>query len=381
MKFITQLSRVLVGALFIFSGLIKLNDPKGFSYKLDEYFAPDVLNLSFLQPVALELAVFIVILEVLLGVALLIGSWKKLTSWLLLLMIAFFTFLTFYSAYFNKVTDCGCFGDAIPLTPWQSFGKDVILLVLILIVFFHRQYINPVFSRKGRLAVMACSLAGCIFLGVYVLNHLPVKDFRPYAVGKSIVEGRKPAEEVGKKPTVYGTIYYLKNQDNGEEVKVSSQAYVDEKWYQKKEYNMLSDKTETVVLEKGYEPPIHDFVMLLDDEDKTEELLSEEAVFILVSYDITETAPEAYPAINKFADQAQESGIPFYGLSASLPTVVEQWRHELQTPFPFATMDETTLKTIVRANPGVVLLKEGVVAGKWHHQDLPAFEDVEKELL
>ena len=119
MKFVTHFSRIVVGALFIFSGLIKLNDPVGFSFKLDEYFGADVLNLTFLQPIALELAVFIVILEVLLGVALLIGFWKNITSWLLLLMIVFFTFLTFYSAYFNKVTDCGCFGDAIPLTPWD----------------------------------------------------------------------------------------------------------------------------------------------------------------------------------------------------------------------------------------------------------------------
>ena len=147
MKFITQISRLLVGTLFIFSGLIKLNDPMGFSFKLDEYFAPDVLNMPFLQPYALSLAVFIVILEVLLGVALLLGHPKKITAWLLLLMIVFFTFLTFYSAYFNKVTDCGCFGDAIPLTPWESFGKDVVLTLLILIIFTNLKYIKPLFSN------------------------------------------------------------------------------------------------------------------------------------------------------------------------------------------------------------------------------------------
>jgi len=381
MKFITQISRVLVGALFIFSGLIKLNDPLGFSYKLDEYFAPDVLNLTFLQPLALEMAVIIVILEVLLGVALLIGSWKKLTSWLLLLMIVFFTFLTFYSAYFNKVTDCGCFGDAIPLTPWESFGKDVILLVLILIVFTHRQYINPLFNKVGRLGIMVVTLIGCIFLGYHVLNHLPVEDFRAYAVGKSITEGRKSAEELGKTPTEYGTIYYLQNKNTGEQVKVSSKAYVDEKWYEKKNYEMLTDRTETVILKKGYEPPIHDFVMLMDGEDRTEELLAEPAVFMMISYDITKTEEGAYEKVNRFAENAQQAGIPFYGFSASLPALVEQKRHELQTPFPFATMDETTLKTIVRANPGVVLLQNGTVTAKWHYNDLPDFEQVKKELL
>ena len=135
MKILVGISRIVVGILFIFSGLIKLNDPIGFSFKLQDYFAPGVLDLEFLIPYSLLLAIFIVIFEVLLGVMLLVGYLRKFTVWSLLLMIVFFTFLTFYSAYFNKVTDCGCFGDAIKLTPWESFTKDVILLVFILILF------------------------------------------------------------------------------------------------------------------------------------------------------------------------------------------------------------------------------------------------------
>ena len=154
MKLITQISRILVGALFIFSGLIKLNDPMGFAFKLNDYFAADVLNMPFLLDYTLPMALFIVILEVILGIALLIGQWRNLTAWLLLLMIVFFTFLTFYSAYFNKVTDCGCFGDAIPLTPWQSFGKDVVLTVLIAIIFFNRNYIKPLTSSKIQYGIL-----------------------------------------------------------------------------------------------------------------------------------------------------------------------------------------------------------------------------------
>ena len=133
MKYIVGIARTIVGLLFIISGLIKLNDPVGFSFKLQDYFAPEVLNLEFLVPYALLLAIILVIVEVVLGIFLLLGHFKKFTLWALLLMIVFFTFLTFYSAYFNKVTDCGCFGDAMPLTPWESFSKDVVLLVLILI--------------------------------------------------------------------------------------------------------------------------------------------------------------------------------------------------------------------------------------------------------
>ncbi len=381
MRFITQLSRILVGGLFIFSGLIKLNDPVGFSFKLDEYFGADVLNLTFLQPLALPMAVFIVILEVLLGVALLMGFWKKLTAWLLLLMIVFFTFLTFYSAYFNKVTDCGCFGDAIPLTPWESFGKDVVLTVLILIIFLNQKYINPVFTQRGRAGVMLASLALCIWFGRHVLNHLPAKDFRAYAEGKSIVEGMKSAEELGLKPTRYGTIYYLKNKETGKEQKVTSEEYVQDKWYQKKEWEMLSDKTESVIIEYGYEPPVHDFIITLDDEDITESVLSEPVVFLLIAYNMEKTHTGAYEKINEFASATQAADIPFVGLTATLSGKAEEMRHEWQMPFPIGNMDETTLKTIIRSNPGIVMLKKGMVVKKWHYNDLPDFEKVKKEYL
>jgi len=135
MKYLVHISRVLVGVLFIISGLIKLNDPLGFSYKLQEYFSADVLNIPFLEPYALAISVLVVVFEVVLGVFLLIGYKPKLTVWSLLLMIVFFTFLTFYSAYFDKVKDCGCFGDALKLTPWESFTKDIILLFFVLILF------------------------------------------------------------------------------------------------------------------------------------------------------------------------------------------------------------------------------------------------------
>lgn len=381
MKVITQIARILVGVLFIFSGLIKLNDPMGFSYKLDEYFGTDVLNLPFLQPLALQIAIFIVILEVLLGVALLLGYWRKLTVWLLVAMIVFFTFLTFYSAYFNKVTDCGCFGDAIPLTPWESFYKDVVLTVLILVILFNHKYIKPLFSAPLGGMVMALSLVGCILFGNHVLRHLPVWDFRPYAEGLSIVDGMKSAEELGLTPTRYGTVYIMKNQASGEEVKVGSDAYVADKWYEKEGWDMLTERTETVVLEEGYEPPVHDFILSLDERDITDSILSAPRVFMMVTYQMEKTEAKAYPAINQFALAADQAGIPFIGVTASLPATVETMRHELQTPFPFGSMDETTLKTIIRANPGILLLKEGRVVRKWHYNDLPAFSEVSEKLL
>ncbi|NND63347.1 MAG: DoxX family membrane protein, partial [Flavobacteriaceae bacterium] len=169
MKILVGITRIFVGVLFIISGLIKLNDPVGFSFKLQDYFAPEVLNLEFLIPYALLLALFVVIYEVMLGVMIILGYAKKFTLFSLLGMIIFFTFLTFYSAYFNKVTDCGCFGDALKLTPWESFWKDIVLLVLILVLYFGRNHIQPFFTRNIRSISVFTALVLCLWLGYHVL--------------------------------------------------------------------------------------------------------------------------------------------------------------------------------------------------------------------
>jgi len=373
MKLITQISRLLVGGLFIFSGLIKLNDPMGFAFKLGDYFAPDVLNLTFLSDYTLPLALFIVVLEVILGVALLVGKWINLTSWLLLLMIVFFTFLTFYSAYFNKVTDCGCFGDAIPLTPWQSFGKDIVLTVLISLIFFNRQYIKPLMGSGGQNVVLSLSLAGCIAMGYYVLGHLPIKDFRPYAEGKSIVEGMKSAEELNLEPPKYATIYTIKNANTEESMKVNSQDYISEGWWQKKEWEIQSDESETVLLSEGYEPPIHDFSIEMNGNDVTDQVLAAERIFVLVAYDLNKSDSSAYAPINEFALAAADQEIPFIGITGSLPSLAAEKSEAWSLRFSFGIIDGTTAKTIIRANPGILMLEKGVIVKKWHAQDLPAF--------
>jgi uncharacterized membrane protein YphA (DoxX/SURF4 family) len=183
---ITQFSRLFVGILFIISGLIKLNDPIGFSYKLDEYFSEPVFNMPYFVPFTLAIALFLVILEVVLGVMLLIGYKSKYTTNSLLLLVVLFTFLTFYSAYFDVVKDCGCFGDALHLTPWQSFSKDIILLFFILILFFNKNLIKPLFSNSIQNIITYLSIVLCAFMGFWVINHLPIKDFRPYKVGTNI---------------------------------------------------------------------------------------------------------------------------------------------------------------------------------------------------
>ena len=376
MKHLTHLIRFLVGTLFIFSGLVKLNDPMGLSFKLHDYFAPDVLNMEWLNPFTLQLALFVIILEVLLGVALLLGYQKKGTLLLLSGMIVFFTFLTFYSAYFNKVTDCGCFGDAIPLTPWQSFYKDVILSVAILILWLGERHIQRLSQKRWIEGTLLLCLVACSLLANSVLQHLPFKDFRPYAVGKSIKEGMMSAEERGLDPTEYGTIYTLKNDQTGELQVVDSKAYIEDEWWKRSEWVIQDELTEQKLIKKGYEPPIHDFEFMIDDEDRTEAYLSAPSALFIVSRKLETANADALGAIGELALECAANGIQVIAGSASSEETIAEYRSDHQWGFPVAMMDETTLKTVVRSNPGVLLLQEGKVVGKWAHVDLPHVDEL-----
>lgn len=359
MKIITTISRVLVGVLFIISGLIKLNDPVGFSFKLQEYFSAEVLGLPFLQPYALAIAVVIVIIEVILGVALLVGYKRKITVWSLLLMIVFFTFLTFYSAYFNKVTDCGCFGDALKLTPWQSFTKDVVLLVLILILFFNRKHITKVFKKMVSALIVGSSLVLCCLLAYYVLMHLPVVDFRAYKVGTDIKKGMTIPE--GAPKSEYAMVFTYKV--NGE-VKEFTDKELD-KIPADAEFIDRKDK----LIKQGYEPPIHDFSIEKDGEDFTEAMLNEPKLIMLISYDLTLANDNGMEEMAGFAKEAGKKGYKVIGMTASGTDVIDEKKKRFNLPFDYYFCDATTLKTIERANPSIVVLQNGVITQKAHWSD------------
>ena len=214
MNVLKQISRFIVGGLFIFSGLIKINDPVGTAIKMEEYFnvfASDFAGFfgAFI-PYALPISVFLVVLEVVLGIAVLINYRTAITNWILLLLIVFFTFLTFYSAFFNVVRDCGCFGDAIKLDPWESFYKDIILSVFVIILFVFRKGFEPIIkARKGDL-VMGVVTAAFLFVAIYAINHLPFIDFRTYKIGNNIKELMSPSE-----PLIY---QYIMEKDGKQEV-------------------------------------------------------------------------------------------------------------------------------------------------------------------
>ena len=366
----TQLARLLVGALFVFSGVIKLNDPVGFGYKLEEYFSESVLNLPFLEPFALFLAVFLVVLEVLLGVALLLGVFRKWTLLLLALMMGFFTFLTFYSAYFNKVTDCGCFGDAIPLTPWESFTKDVVLSVLIALLYWGKSFIQPVLPSKVSGVVLSASLISSLFFGYWVLHHLPVWDFRAYKPGTVVEESMKSAEELGLQGPVYETYYTLKNMKSGEEMEVSGTRYTQEKWYEKTDWELQADKIRQAKIQEGYVPPIHDFSLVVDGEDRTASLLSEEKVIWVTLYRLDRSDADNFKRIADAAWAWEKQGWTVVALTSSSPEEIDEWAHQYNAPFAWAAMDGATVKTINRGNPGITLLQKGKIAVHLHGNDI-----------
>ncbi len=360
MRILVGITRIFVGILFIISGLIKLNDPVGFSFKLQDYFAPEVLNLEFLVPFSLVIAIFVVIFEVLLGVMIIVGYAKKFTLYSLLGMIVFFTFLTFYSAYFNKVTDCGCFGDALKLTPWESFWKDIVLLVLILILFFGRKHIQPFFSKFTRSLTVFISLVLCMWLGYHVLMHLPVKDFRPYKIGANIEEGMTVPEDAP--PPI---IEYLWEYDiNGKKEVIPNTTGRDPK-----PDGGTRIGVETRFLREPYEPPIHDFSMERDGEDFTFEFLGEENLMVVIAYNLDNTEHEGYGNIKTVTDDALRKGYKVIGLSASSTPETESLAKRHKLNFKFYFCDMTTLKTIVRSNPGILEWQKGTIMQKLHWND------------
>ena len=358
MKILVGIARWVVGILFIFSGFVKLNDPIGFAFKLEEYFSPSVLNLEFLAPYALVIALLLVVFEVVVGIMLLIGYLPKFTTWVLLLMILFFTFLTFYSAYFNKVTDCGCFGDAIPLTPWQSFYKDIILLVLILFLFFKREYITPYFAQASHRWIVFLSFMLCFLFAYYVLMHLPWLDFRAYKEGTNIEQAMTIPE--GAQEAVYN--YNWKFRVNGEE-----KVYTTNGSYPAVEGEFIGVETEMV--KKGYEPPIHDFSIEKEGENFTSEILQEEKLLMIVAYSLSRSEADGLKKLNTVIKEARSNGYRVIGLSASnedfKASINEQYNVDLEWFFS----DETALKTIIRSNPGLVRLQEGNIQQKLHWND------------
>lgn len=361
MRIFFELARYLVGGLFIFSGVIKINDPIGTAIKLQEYFEVFAYDFApffeWFVPAALFFAILLSVLEVVLGIAVIIGFKMPRTSWALLILIVFFTFLTFYSAYFNKVTDCGCFGDAIKLTPWQSFYKDIILLVLIVAIFLNRNNFGSWFSEKfGYIKVIGSTIFFTLMAN-YAVRHLPFIDFRAYATGNHLPSLMEPSEELKYE--------YVMSKDGEEHV---FDSYPTDKSYEFVAMNLVNPEAQ---------PKITDLGIWNDEGDFTDQLLTGNKLLIII-YSVDKVSTAHIEEINKLA--AQSTRATPWVLTASGHEDYERFRHEEQLAVPYFYADATVLKTMVRSNPGIMLLSDGYVLGKWHHNDTPDISEINRLL-
>ena len=358
-----QVSRFLVGGLFIFSGLIKLNDPIGTKIKMEEYFEVFSQNFgSFFElfiPFAMEIGFIMIVLEVVLGVAVLLYYKMEITTTLILVLMIFFTFLTGYSAITNAVTDCGCFGDAIKLTPWQSFYKDIFLMFFVMHLFWYRKRYTPVLRTREGHAVIIVSTALCVFLGVYAIRHLPFIDFRAYRIGNNIYQQMQPPEQ-----PVFE--YVFLNKQTGENI--SSEKYLMDttmyKYVSVRQTN--ADRTRAKITDYA--------VSTVEGEDVTQKTF-EGKKLIFVIYDTEKASTDNIEDIRQLVKDL-DGKIEMMVLTASGSERFEQFRHEHQLAVPYYLADATVLKTIVRSNPGITLWVDGTVKGMWHHNDTPTADEV-----
>ncbi|MEG2277927.1 MAG: DoxX family protein [Odoribacter sp.] len=369
MKFLINVCRILVGLLFIYSGFVKGVDPLGSDYKFTDYF--NAFGMNWMGFAALSLSFLQSLIEFLVGICLLLNVKTKWAAWGALIFMAFFTPLTLILAIKNPVTDCGCFGDALVLTNWETFGKNLILLALTLVVFYKRLKFKSPFNFLEQTIILLLAIIAIFSIEIYSYRHLPIIDFRPYAIGKNIAEGMTiPA---GAPHDEYEITLKYKNKNTGEIKEFTEQNYP---WQDTLtwEYASSSEK----LIKEGFKAPIHDFVIEHPDMgDITQDILQDNGyTFLVIAYNINKTNPTHQEKLNRLAAYAKDKGYRFYCLSASVTEDTRKYAEAHQVNYDFCSTDEIQLKTIIRSNPGLVLLRQGTVLNKWGHRDLPEVDEM-----
>jgi uncharacterized membrane protein YphA (DoxX/SURF4 family) len=366
MKLVAYIFRFLLGAVFIFSGFVKAIDPFGFAYKISDYFA--AFNLQWMDSFALFISISMSALEFLIGAALFLGITNKLSAWLGLLFMAFFTPLTLYLAVKNPVSDCGCFGDAFIMTNWETFYKNVALIIFAIITFVYRNKFKKLFSCRLELIFVALLLIIPVGVSIFGMRHEPVIDFRPWKVGNSM-------KISGDTEDKYFVIY--KNKETGETKEYLSPNFPwdDPEWVEKWEF--VDQRIEASPFPEAY--------IFIGDENGHDYFKSftqqQEFLFMLIMHDLEKTNLKNIEKIKTFAEASFEKNIDFIALTGSTPKEVADFTAKHEIPFEFFFSDDITLKTIVRSNPGLMLIKDGVILAKWGHRDIPEFNKIDFEKL
>ncbi len=370
MKYIRNASRIIVGIVFVFSGFVKGIDPLGSTYKFGDYFT--AFGLESLEPLAFPLAIILSTFEFIVGFALIFNLKTKLNSWIVLIFMAFFTLLTLYLAIENPVSDCGCFGDAIIMTNWETFYKNIIILILTLIIFKYRYHFRSALTEKKQYGLPGIGVALILFTTFYCYQHLPIIDFRPYNVGANIAEKMEIPEDAPQPE--YETI--LKYKKDGEIREFTMDSLPDSTWQWV--------ETKNIKVKEGYKPPIQDFyISTLEGEDITDIILDQDKfTFIMIAHTLEEASERNIDDIKNIAEHCRNNeNCSFISLTSSLEKDIENYKEEHNIKFQFYNADEITLKTVIRANPGLILLKKGTILDKWHHNDIPSPKEISEKYL
>lgn len=357
-------SRFLLGVLFIFSGFVKAIDPMGSAFKFGDYF--HAFGLDFLNSFSLVLAIFLATFELVLGVVLILGYQKRIAYWLLFLFMSFFTILTFILALTNPVSDCGCFGDAIIMTNWQTFFKNLIFMVFVIMLFVSRGRTENVHSNLFERGIILIFFVAGFILSAFCLRHLPLLDFRPYDVGTFISEEMEIPEDAPRDE--YSTILFYENLTTGKVEEFTIENYPQDTL----KYSFIN--SESKLIKKGYEPPIHDFgISDKDGYDRTDEILRYRGyTLIFTSYELENVNEDELIKGNNWAKMERLSGdFQFVALTSSATATITELTNSLNLEYDFSIGDEIMIKTMVRSNPGYLLLKNGTIVGKWSWKDFP----------
>lgn len=350
--------RFVLAGVFIFSGFVKAVDPMGTAYKLADYAEAFGLTGAVQPGLFVTGSMLLCLFEFVLGIWLLFAIWRRTALTATLVFLCLMTPLTLYLAIANPVSDCGCFGDAVHLTNWQTFAKNLILLACLIPVFIYNKRLVRLIHPNSQWIVTFFAIVSLFLFMRMNLRHLPAFDFRPWHVGTNIEEAMAIPDDAAQ--PVYETLFTLSK--DGQEREFTLDNYPDSTW------TFVS--SHTVLQQKGYEAPIHDFTLLNDEgDDVTDQLFAPGWNFLLVMNELR--GEDMLDVINDLYDHAEAEGYGFYALTSATDDDIDRWRHNTGADYPFYQLDDITLKTIVRSNPGLLLIHDGVITGKWSRHDIP----------
>lgn len=365
-----NICRFILAVTFIFSGYVKAIDPLGTLYKLKDYAAAMALNDILPDWALVIVAIALGALEFSLGVFMLFAVRRHMVSKLTLALMSVMTALTVWIYIADPVKDCGCFGDALTLTNLETLLKNIVLLALAALVAWRPTHIGRLMSRSNQMLLGQMLMVTPVALSFWCLYDLPLIDFRPYHIGADIKAGMEIPE--GAEQPVFDTTFIMEK--DGERREFTLDNYPDSTW------TFVDSKTVTV--KEGYVPPIHDFsITAADGDDITDMVLGREGyTFLLISPDLDKADDQNFGDIDQIYEFCQDNSIPFYCLTASTEKSQQHWQNITGAEYPFCMTDATTLKTMIRSNPGLMLLEKGVVRGKWSHNRLPETTELETML-